>query len=188
MTLTRLEAVAVGRPLLSAPARKGCSPGPLQPAEPGARKTLVLLVLLLAAAGAGLFFTRERAPREEKLGAAPTAAGQAGATPQQVAAPSAGQGGASRSGPGAPPRRRALADPDRRDRAFRSVFSASRERPSASGRIGPRKPPQPAPYARHPVLRARLNAGPERPRDSRSSPSPSILASAGRVPRGAGRR
>jgi small-conductance mechanosensitive channel len=40
------------------------------------RVTLVLLVLLLAAAGAGLFFTRERAPREERLGAAPTAAGR----------------------------------------------------------------------------------------------------------------
>lgn len=69
------------------------------------RVTLVLLVLLLAAAGAGLFFTRERAPREERLGAAPTAGGQAGATPQG-AAPAAGQGGAARSGSGAPPRRR----------------------------------------------------------------------------------
>ncbi len=69
------------------------------------RVTLVLLVLLLAAVGAGLLFTRERAPREDRSGAAPTAAGQGGATPQG-AAPPAGQGGAARSGPGAPPRRR----------------------------------------------------------------------------------
>jgi small-conductance mechanosensitive channel len=71
--------------------------------------TLVLLVLLLTAASAGLFFTRERVPREERSGAAPTAAGQAAATPQ-VGAPPAVQGGAAASGRGGPGRRGRLVD------------------------------------------------------------------------------
>ncbi len=71
------------------------------------RVTLVILVLLLAAAGAGLFFTRERAPHEERLGAAPNAAGQVGATAQGTGPPAApGAGGAAAAGSGGPPARR----------------------------------------------------------------------------------
>ncbi len=65
------------------------------------RVTLGSLVLLLAAVGAGLFVTRERAPREERLGATPTAAGRPAATKQGAASPAA-QGGAA--APGSRPR------------------------------------------------------------------------------------
>ncbi len=71
------------------------------------RVTLILVVLLLAAVGAGVFFTREHGPGEERLGAAPTVSRHAGATPQGATpAPAATQGGAAVPGPGAPPARR----------------------------------------------------------------------------------
>ncbi|WP_248360635.1 mechanosensitive ion channel family protein [Anaeromyxobacter oryzae] len=64
------------------------------------RVTLILLVLLLAGAGAGLFFTREREPREEAPGAPPAAG--AGATPRSPPP----QGGAAAPSTGAPAGRR----------------------------------------------------------------------------------
>ena len=70
------------------------------------RVTLVLLVVLVAAAGAGLFLTRERAPREERPGTAPAADRRAGATSRGDGAPAAQGGTAAAPGPGATPRRR----------------------------------------------------------------------------------
>ncbi|MGZ6124540.1 MAG: mechanosensitive ion channel domain-containing protein [Myxococcales bacterium] len=66
---------------------------------------MAFLILLLAAVGAGLFFTRERVQKDDRAGAAPTTTGPARTTPQG-AAPAAVQGGAPATGAGAQPGRR----------------------------------------------------------------------------------
>ncbi len=68
--------------------------------------TLVLLVLLLAAVGTGLFITRERPTREEGPGPAPAAAGPVAPSPERPGATPVQGGGSTAAGPGGPPRRR----------------------------------------------------------------------------------
>jgi small-conductance mechanosensitive channel len=65
------------------------------------RATLALLVLLLAAAGAGLFFARDRAERDERPGTAAS-----GAAPPSATAKAGGKGGAPAPAAAAPGARR----------------------------------------------------------------------------------